>query len=365
MMAMGVSTFLVALLPTYHSVGYLAPALLVALRLIQGFAVGGEMSGASAMIVEHAPFGRRGFFASFALQGVQAGQILAAAAFLPMSALLPDDAFQSWGWRIPFLLSVVVLFAGYLIRRRADETPAFQAEQAQQEVVASPIVQVVRENGSNMLRVICMALMNAIPTATTIFGATYATNHSYGIGISKTTFLWISVLGNVIAVLLIPFIGSLSDRIGRRPCIIVGSLGSGVLSFAYLAAISHGSVALRFVLAILMWGIVYQGYNAVFPAFYQEMFPTRTRVTGFAVSQNIGTAITAFLPTVYAVVAPPESNVPLIVGAFTFGCAVIAAVAAFSARETFRIPLEDLGEPDAAPLSREAYSRLRAEAIAA
>ncbi|MEV5837324.1 MFS transporter [Nocardia sp. NPDC052112] len=365
MMAMGISTFLVALLPTYHSVGYLAPVLLVVLRLIQGFAVGGEMSGASAMIVEHAPFGRRGFFASFALQGVQAGQILAAAAFLPMSALLPDDAFQSWGWRIPFLLSVVVLFAGYLIRRRADETPAFQAEQAQQEVVASPIVQVVRENGSNMLRVICMALMNAIPTATTIFGATYATNHSYGIGIGKTTFLWISVLGNVVAVLLIPFVGSLSDRIGRRPCIIVGSLGSGVLSFAYLAAIAHGSVALTFVLAILMWGVVYQGYNAVFPAFYQEMFPTRTRVTGFAVSQNIGTAITAFLPTVYAIVAPPESNVPLIVGAFTFGCAVIAAVAAFSARETFRIPLEDLGAPDAAPMSREDYSRLRAEAIAA
>src|SRR3954452_13205776 len=113
MLLMGASTFAVALLPTYEQVGLLAPALLVGLRLIQGFAVGGEISGASAMIVEHSPFGRRGFFASFALQGVQGGQLLAAAVFLPLSAVLPEDAFMSWGWRIPFLLSAVVVVAGY------------------------------------------------------------------------------------------------------------------------------------------------------------------------------------------------------------------------------------------------------------
>ena len=112
MLLMGASTFLVALLPTYDSVGVIAPILLVALRLIQGFAVGGEISGASAMIVEHAPFGRRGYYASFTLQGVQAGQILAAAIILPLSALLSDAAFESWGWRIPFLVSVIVVFAG-------------------------------------------------------------------------------------------------------------------------------------------------------------------------------------------------------------------------------------------------------------
>src|SRR5215218_3750719 len=118
MLMMGISTFLVALLPTYESVGVLAPTLLVVLRLIQGFAVGGEISGASAMIVEHAPFGRRGFFASFTLQGVQAGQIIAAAVMLPLSAVLSESAFQSWGWRIPFLLSAVVVVAGMIIRRR-------------------------------------------------------------------------------------------------------------------------------------------------------------------------------------------------------------------------------------------------------
>jgi MFS family permease len=363
MLMMGLSTFLVALLPTYQQVGLLAPALLVVLRLVQGFAVGGEISGASAMIVEHAPFGRRGYYASYTLQGVQAGQILAAAIFLPLAALLPEAAFESWGWRIPFLLSAFVVVAGYVIRRRVDETPAFQEEAAHGEVPKAPIVQAVRESGRDMFRVVCMALMNAVPVATTVFGATYATNEeAYGIGFDTATYLWISVVGNAVAVLLIPFVGNLSDRIGRRPCIIVGALGSTALSFAYLYAISQENVALAFVFAILMWGVVYQGYNAVFPAFYQELFPTRTRVTAFAVSQNLGTLITAFLPTLYAVVAPGGSNVPLIVGSITFGIGIIAAVAAWSARETYRVHMNDLGRDDAPVVPREEYERIRASA---
>jgi MFS family permease len=360
MLLMGGSTFLVGVLPTYNAIGIWAPLLLVILRLIQGFAVGGEISGASAMIVEHAPFGRRGYFASFTLQGVQAGQIIAAAVILPLSALLPKSAFESWGWRIPFLLSVVVVIAGYIIRRRVDETPAFQEEASHGEVPKAPIVQAVRESGPDMLRVICMALMNAIPVATTVFGATYATNDAYGIGFSTATYLWISVVGNAVAICLIPFVGNWSDRIGRRPLLIAGALSSGALSYLYLYFVSQDNVVMAFVTAILMWGIVYQGYNAVFPAFYQELFPTRTRVTAFAVSQNIGTAITAFLPSIYAAVAGPGSNVPLIVGTFTFGCAVIAAIAAFSARETFRVHMNDLGVKGARPVPREEYERIRA-----
>jgi MFS family permease len=362
MFLMGGSTFLVGVLPTYASLGAWAPLLLVILRLIQGFAVGGEISGASAMIVEHAPFGKRGFYASFTLQGVQAGQILAAAVILPLSAFLSKSAFQSWGWRIPFLLSAVVVVAGYIIRRRVDETPAFQEETTHGEVPKAPIVQAVRESGSDMLRVVCMALMNAIPLATTVFGATYATNDSYGVGFSTTSYLWISLVGNGVAIILIPYVGRLSDRIGRRPPVIVGALGSGVLSYLYLYFISQHNLAMTFVVAILMWGIVYQGYNAVFPSFYQELFPTRTRVTGFAVSQNIGTMITAFLPSIYAAIAPAGSNVPLIVGSFTFGCSIIAAIAAFSARETYRIHMNDLGSKDAVPVPEEEYERMRTAA---
>src|ERR1700744_2496075 len=117
MFLMGVSTMAVGVLPTYQHVGILAPILLVALRLVQGFAVAGEISGASSMILEHAPFGRRGYYASFSLQGVQAGQIFAAAVFLPLATFMPEDMFNAWGWRVPFLLSAFVLVAGYIIRK--------------------------------------------------------------------------------------------------------------------------------------------------------------------------------------------------------------------------------------------------------
>jgi MFS family permease len=392
MLLIGFSTFCVGLIPSYAAIGIWAPALLVVLRLIQGFAVGGEIAGAGSMILEHAPFGRRGYFTSFTLQGVQAGQIFAAAIFLPLAIMLPKAAFESWGWRIPFLLSAVVVLAGYIIRRRVPETPAFEEEATHDEVPSAPIVMAVKENGADMFRVICMALMNVVPTTVTIFGATFATNLVYGVGLRPSDYLWITVTGNVVAVILIPFVGNLSDRIGRRPVIIVGCLGSGLLAYPYLYFVSHGNLPMAFLFAVLMWGIVYQGYNAVFPSFYPEQFPTQTRVTGFAVSQNLGTLITAFLPAIYALLAPPgpsdcvqddtfmpdmvlpsgetcraaadtaDGRVILVVGSITLALSAIAALAAFIARETSRIYMNDLGMKDAVPVPEGEYQRMRSEA---
>ncbi len=366
MFLMGFSTLAVGFLPTYQQVGLLAPALLVILRLIQGFAVAGEISGASSMILEHAPFGRRGFFASFTLQGVQAGQILAAAVFLPLAHFMPEEAFNSWGWRIPFLLSFVVIIAGWIIRREVDETPAFKEEGSHNAVPKSPVIEAIQNNWPDMIRVICMALMNTIPVVTTVFGAAYAVQAAYGIGFHKDVYLWIPVLGNIIACAVIPFVGNLSDKIGRRPPIIVGALGAGLLSFGYLYAISIHSVPLAILMSLLMWGIVYQGYNAVFPSFYPELFPTRTRVSSMAISQNIGTTITALLPALFATVAPPGTlNVPTIVGSIAFAITVIAAAAAWSARETYRVHMNDLGNPDAVPVPKAEYDRARADSLAA
>jgi MFS family permease len=364
MFLMGFSTMAVGILPTYQQVGVLAPVLLVVLRLVQGFAVAGEISGASSMILEHAPFGRRGFYASFTLQGVQAGQILAAAVFLPLAHYMPEEAFTSWGWRIPFLLSFVVIIAGYIIRREVAETPAFAEESEHGEVPKAPIIQAFKVSWKDMLRVVCMSLMNVIPVVATVFGAAYAVQEAYGIGFSRDVYLWIPVLGNILAVFIIPFVGNLSDKIGRKPPVIVGALGAGLLSFGYLYAISIHNVPLAIAMSLLMWGVVYQGYNAVFPSFYPELFQTRTRVSAMAISQNVGTTITALLPALFAAVAPPGStNIPLTIGAITLAVTIIAAVAAMSARETYRIHMNDLGHPDAVPVDKQEYDRMRTQSL--
>jgi len=206
--------------------------------------------------------------------------------------------------------------------------------------------------------------MNVIPVVTTIFGAAYAVQPGYGIGFEKDVYLWIPVLGNIVAVLVIPFVGSLSDRIGRRPPMIIGAIASGLLSFVYLYAISVHNVPLAIAMSLLMWGVVYQGYNAVFPSFYPEMFPTRTRVSGMAISQNLGTLVTAMLPALFVAVAPPgATNIPVMIGSITLAVTVIAAIAAFSARETYRVRMQDLGNANAVPVPKAEYDRLRSESM--
>jgi MFS family permease len=173
-------------------------------------------------------------------------------------------------------------------------------------------------------------------------------------------------LGNSgLAVILIPYVGNLSDRIGRRPPVIVGALSAGLLSFAYLYAISIHNMWLAIILSALMWGIAYQGFNGVFPSLFPELFHTRVRVSGMAIGQNVGTALSALLPALFVTVAPPGSaNIPLKIGALTFGICVIAAIAAFTARETYRIHLNDLGDRNAVPVPKSNYDRMRAETMA-
>jgi MFS family permease len=318
------------------------------------------------MVLEHAPFGRRGYYASFTLQGVQAGQVMAAAIFLPLAYFMPADAFNSWGWRIPFLLSAFVLLAGFIIRREVHETPAFVKEEAKTETASvarrSPIGEALSTSWKAMILVALMALMNVIPVVATIFGAAYAVQPAYGIGFDKSVYLWIPVVGNIVAVLVIPFVGNLSDRIGRRPTMIGGALGSGLLAFGYLYAISIHNLPLAFIMSLLMWGVVYQGYNAVFPSFFPELFKTRTRVSAMAISQNLGTFFTAMLPALFATVSPPgATDIPLMIGSITFAVTVIAALAAWSARETYRVHMNDLGHADAVPIERAEYDRNRAQ----
>ncbi|AMM34347.1 3-phenylpropionic acid transporter [Sinomonas atrocyanea] len=349
MLLMGTATFAVGLLPTYRQVGLLAPALLVALRLIQGFAVAGELGGASAMIVEHSPDAKRGFFASFSLQGTQVGSILATAALLPLSAMLPADQFQSWGWRVPFLLSAFVILAGYLIRRRVQEPPAYVAQSAQAAVKRRfPLLELLRSYPWVLVRCILMTFTNVIGMATLVFGVSYATQKGYGIGFSAGEFLWVTLVANIVAVILIPVFGALSDRIGRRALMVVGGVGGGLLATAYLWAIDQRSLVLVFVFVVIVQGALFQMWNATFATFFQEQFPLRIRVTGFAVAQNIGLMIASFFPSIFTAIAPPgTANVPLVIGGATFGICVVAGLAALLSPDTKGKSLADLEDEKA------------------
>ena len=291
MFLMGFSTIAVGLLPTYDQVGLLAPTLLVIMRLIQGFAVAGEISGASSMILEHAPFGRRGFYASFTLQGVQAGQILAAAVFLPLAHYMPAEQFNTWGWRIPFVLSFVVIIAGYVIRREVHETPAFTAEKEQQARPRSPVIDAFKYSTPNMLRVVCMALMNVIPVVATIFGAAYAVQPAYGIGFAKDIYLWIPVVGNIVAVLVIPYVGDLSDRIGRRNSMLLFGALSVLGTVPLMKALATVTTPLAAFGLITVALAIVSFYTSISGLIKAEMFPPEVRAMGVGLSYAIANAV--------------------------------------------------------------------------
>jgi MFS family permease len=334
---MGVSTFLVGCLPTYDDIGIWAPVLLVVLRLMQGFSASGEQSGGNSLTLEHAPDGRRAYFSSFTLTGTQAGLVIATAAWLPLGAM-PESELNSWGWRIPFWLSAVVVVAGVLIRRRMDETPLF-AEAAQEgELERAPVGELLRDHRAGVLRVLFTAIGSTVSTIFAAYALSFAVDTK---GLDKTTMLWVAIVTNVVALAAIPAWAKLADRIGRKPVLIAGAVGSGALMFAYLGAIDSGSYALIFLTAILMSGVVYSAFNGVQPAFYGEMFPTKVRLSGMAIGTQIGYALGGFAPTVAAAI-DGSGWVP--VALLTFAGSVIAAIAALTTRETCRVPLQQLDD---------------------
>jgi MFS family permease len=175
----------------------------------------------------------------------------------------------------------------------------------------------------------------------------YATAKGYGIGFSTSDMLWVTLVANIVAVATIPLFGALSDRIGRRSLMIFGGIGGGVLSGLYLWTIEQGNLFLVILMVILVQGLLFQMWNATFATFFQEQFPMRMRVTGFAVSQNVGLAIASLFPTLFTAIAPPGStNVPLVIGLVTFAIALVAAGAAFFTPETRGTALADLGQRD-------------------
>ena len=341
LLLMGFSTFIIGCLPTYGQVGILAPILLVIARLLQGISAAGEQAGANSMTLEHAPPDQRAFFTSFTLSGTQAGLILANLVFLPISAM-PEDQLLSWGWRIPFFLSAIVVAVGFWVRRTLPETPAFQEEKALHAESSAPVIALFREQSADVVRVIFAALVSVVSTIGANYVLAYAVREAK---IPQSTTLLVLIAANVVALGAIPLWAKLADRIGRRPVFIFGALGSAALVWPLFWAVSAGDVTLMFVFGILLSGVVYSAANGVWPSLYGEMFETKVRLSGMAIGTQIGFALGGFAPTIAAGLQGPGRTGWYPVAIFVTVTSVIAAISVLTARETYRTPMEELGRP--------------------
>lgn len=337
---MGCSTLAIGLLPGAATIGSAAPLLLVLLRLLQGFSAAGQQSGSNSLTLEHSGRSNRAFFTSWTLSGTQAGAILATLVFIPVTAL-PDDVLIGWAWRIPFLLSFIVLVIAYLVRRNMPETPVFTRIQQNHQEARFPLLLLLSGYWTDVLRVIVCALIATVSTVTAVFALSYGTSK---FGVSRPTMLWAAVLASTTGLVTQPLWALLADRIGRKPVFIGGVLGCGVLIFPYFMAITTGNGAIIIGASFVLSGLVYTAPNAIWPAFYAEMFDARVRYSGTAIGTQLGFLAAGFTPLISQAVLGDGPNGWVPVAIFIAFCCAVSAGAAATARETKAVATEDLGK---------------------
>ncbi|MGV9863397.1 MFS transporter [Rhodococcus koreensis] len=287
LLMMGAGTVLVGVLPTYEQVGILAPILLVFCRLLQGLALGGEWGGAVLMAVEHAPKGKRAFYGSWPQVGVPFGLVLATAMFFFVRQL-SDEAMQSWGWRIPFLLSAVLVLTGLYIRLKIEDSPAFKALKHNNQEERFPAAVVFRNAGKGViLGALSMAAANIPFYMATVFALTYGAED----GVGKNTVLGAVCIASLIQMFTIPYAGMLCDRFGRRPVLLAGSAATAMLGFPFFWLLdTHNTLAICIAL-ILALPICHSLTYAPIASFLPEIFPTRLRYSGAGIAYTIGALI--------------------------------------------------------------------------
>ena len=337
LMLMGAATFLIGVLPTYEQAGVLAPALLVALRFVQGFGVGGEWGGAVLMAVEHGHAGRRGFFASWVQAGVPAGSLLAAAVFNLFSSM-PEKQFLSWGWRMPFLLGIFLLAVGLFIRLRILESPLFTAMKTERPPAPLPILEVLRHHPRNVLLAMGARFAeNGYFYVFTVFVLSYATQQ---LGLARSTVLNGVLIASAIEFVVIPLFGALSDRVGRRPVYLGGALFLAVFAFPFFWLVGTKSTAAVW-LAIIV-GLV--GHAAMYgpqAAFLSELFGTRVRYSGASLGYQLSSVFAGGLaPLIAAALLQWSGGNPWPVAAYLIGMALVTIVSVCLATETHREKLQ-------------------------
>lgn len=343
---MGGATVLMGFLPTYDNIGTAAPILLIILRLIQGIGLGGEWGGALLLAVEYAPKNRRGFFGSIPQMGVTIGMLLGTLA-LSIMTLLPEEAFLSWGWRVPFILSALLVFFGLWIRKGIDETPSFKKAQEKGEIAKIPFLETMRSHWKEVLIAVGAKVVETAPFY--IFGTFIVSYATTQLGFSRTVTLNAVTIATIITTILIPIMGKLSDKVGRKKLYVGGTVLMMLYAFPYFWLLHQGSAFLLVVATILGLGIIWAPITAVLGTMFSEIFKSNVRYTGITLGYQIGAALaggTAPLVATALLNAYDNSYVP--VALYIMLAAAISLIAISSVRDRSNQDLDsDLPGDDA------------------
>jgi metabolite-proton symporter len=349
LMIMGTATFLIGCLPTFDSIGILAPILLVALRFMQGIGVGGEWGGAVLMSVEHAPDGKRGFFGSWPQMGVPAGLLLSTTVFAIVRGLTDDATFSAWAWRVPFLLSIVLVAVGLIIRMKLAESPVFEKVQESQTTSRRPIVDVIKEQPRDVLTAMGMRMAeNGIFYVYTVFFLAYGEDT---LKLSEETMLIGVAIIAAIGLFTIPFYGRLSDRVGRKPLYMTGAIVSLLMCFPAFALANSESAILIWLAMILGVNIGHDLMYGPQGAYFAELFGTKHRYSGASLGYQLASVFAGgFAPLIAAALLTAGGDKPWLVAGYMSILALITIVATAFARETYHDRIDD--EPSIEPTRR-------------
>jgi metabolite-proton symporter len=345
LLMMGFATFAIGLLPGYATIGVAAPLLLVVLRLIQGFALGGEWGGAVLIVSEHGDPARRGYWASWPQAGVPVGQLLANGLLALMAVFQSEEAFQSWGWRIPFLLSAVLVLVGLYIRLAVEESPVFRAAQQKAEAEAAkgtadamPIVQVLRRYPREVLT--AMGARFAENVSYYIFTVVVVTYLATRFETSSAFTLNAVLIGAAVHFVSIPLWGALSDRIGRRPVYLIGAVGVGVWAFVFFALIDTQDFALT-AIAVTVGLVLHGAMYGPQAAFLSELFGTKVRYSGVSIGYQLASIVAGGLAPLIAVALLARFGSGYAIAIYVAASAVISIVAVATYSETRHRDLAD------------------------
>jgi metabolite-proton symporter len=337
LLLMGVATFLIGLMPTYATIGVWAPILLVLLRFLQGLGLGGEWGGAVLMTLESGDRSKRGLNASWPQVGVPIGLLLANGMLSLMAAVSSDEAFLAWGWRVPFLVSGVLVLVGLWIRLTIAESPAFEQVEAKQEKARAPIVDVLRSYPRQVL--LAIGARVGVDVAFYLFVLFITTYIVTYLRLPQSYALNAVLIAATFQVVFIPLFGALSDRIGRRPVYLAGALGAAAWTFAFFALLDTGSFAL-IVLAAVVALLLHAAMYGPQASFIAEMFPTQVRYSGASMGYQLAGVIGGALAPIIATALLSRYDTSLVVSLYAVVVLAVTILCVVLARETAKADLD-------------------------